>query len=144
MVYFIKNARRRAPKLNRVQHLFSIEPYHTFELNLEEVFSSNDELFYVVDQGYVIGDTLYFEGNERGVFTFNITAHNFKDQSTTFTFQLIVNDDILFFNDSLEEEESADTENSLLDILFRTYEEPNSEDTQEKKLGDKGPKKRKR
>lgn len=139
---FYKNARRRAPKLNRVQHLFSIEPYHTFELNLEEVFSSNNDLFYVVDQGYVIGDTLYFEGNERGVFTFNVTAHNFKDQSTTFTFQLIVNDDILF-NDSLEEEESADTENSLLDILFRTYEEPNSEDAQEKKLADKGPKKEK-
>lgn len=140
---FYKNARRRAPRLKHVRHVFSIEPYHTFELNLTEVFSSKDELFYTVDQGYVMGDTLFFEGNERGVYTFNVTAHNFKEQSTTFTFQVIINDDIRF-NDGLEDGDSKNPDKSLLELLFKTYDEPNdTEDRQDKKIKERKIKRRK-
>lgn len=124
---FYETQFNKPPKVNKVPHMFSIEPYHTFELNLKEVFSSDEPLFYTVDQGYIIEDTLYFEGNAKGLFTFNIGAYDFKHSVVKYTCQVLVKDDIIF-KKLLEEEMKDHTDSSLQELLFRTYKVPNEDD----------------
>lgn len=92
------------PRLMKQKTLYKIDLHETFELNLSEVFSDKDDLMYQVNQGYILDNTYYLEGNLSGIHNIQISASDFKRGSIDYIFNVVVVDDGIIFDDYLEDD----------------------------------------